>query len=253
MLPQGACWYSPIITPFYIGQKKGSKEVSRYFGSGTRLISWYASKGLPVSPFQRPLEMSRLGVSRKILIWAKDCNELNRLEEFFVNSVLNTPGCLNMVEGGDCHDTANKGMICWTDGVNNIYSDCSPGHSYWEGMTKKATTGGKKWFTNGETRLLAGECPDGFQPGMGKTELTDAGRNCISKSTKRLIGLHHWTDGKTNKVAKNCPGDGFYQGLVCLSEEARANRMKGLRAGWERDHKKMYKKSDHQLDILFPI
>jgi hypothetical protein len=141
ILPEGSISGLPSgIVPFYIGQKKGTHAVKRYFGSGTILFNGYKSHGLYRSAYQRPFVMESLGVERYVLVWAKDQYELNRLEHFFVNPLIGTKGCLNLVPGGrDSHQTSNKNQICWTNGIENKYAGVSPGDGWYEGMTKSRT------------------------------------------------------------------------------------------------------------------
>lgn len=61
---------------------------------------------------------------------------------------------------------------------------------------------GKKYFNDGTRNVLAFECPDGFKPGMVKSE-----RRAHNK------GKRWFNDGTRNVAAFECP-DGFKPGLL---------------------------------------
>jgi hypothetical protein len=103
LLPQGSIKEVPDLPnlrPFYYGQKKG-KFLNHYFGSGATLREWFKSKKLTNSSIRvDPIKAAEIGVERFVLCFAKTEKELNRLEEFFVNPVLGTLGCINRKAGG---------------------------------------------------------------------------------------------------------------------------------------------------------
>jgi hypothetical protein len=256
-LPEGSLASMPNgVVPFYIGQKKGNQIIKRYFGSGTILHKWYKSQGLCRSSYQRPFVMDALGVKRYILVWAIDQDELNALEHFFIDPIIGTVGCLNLVPGGrDSHKTSNKNQTCWTNGVENKYAPVSPGNGWYAGMTKVKTTKKMKWYTNGVDRILSDECPEGFTLGMGMTNLSKEGRKRHSDNASNLRGVVSWTDGNINIRSRECPGKEFHRGQIYKSETSKNNAMKGLMAGWVLKHEEHLKSLQVNKDYpyLFPI
>ena len=96
---------------FYIGQHKANKFDINYFGSGIKLKKWIFSK--TNSKIKAPYSMSskigaELGLKVEILATAENVEELNLLEEKYVNSNLNDENCWNLLEGGNY--TITKGF-----------------------------------------------------------------------------------------------------------------------------------------------
>jgi hypothetical protein len=74
--------------------------MNSYFRSGIILREWFKSTGLSNTIRINPDKAASAGVERFVLCYARSENELNKLEEFFINPVLENPGCLNRKEGG---------------------------------------------------------------------------------------------------------------------------------------------------------
>ena len=90
---------TPDLRPFYIGQRKG-KVKDTYFGSGAVIRDWLKSKGVKGYTCVNSQKAYLFGLEHYILCYAHSEQELNSLEEFFVNPVLKTSGCLNKKGGG---------------------------------------------------------------------------------------------------------------------------------------------------------
>ena len=74
---------------YYIGQHKSPVFDKSYWGKGCVIKQLYRKH--PKEEF-----------TREILVWAKDYDELNRLESEYVNNeVLKDPKCINLKTGGD--------------------------------------------------------------------------------------------------------------------------------------------------------
>jgi hypothetical protein len=106
LLPQGSIDGIPNLSelrPFYFGQKKGRVKRT-YFGSGASLLNWAKKERLTNSICINPDKALSVGVERYILCYAHSETELNELEHFFVDPVLNTLGCINRRKGGKLWD-----------------------------------------------------------------------------------------------------------------------------------------------------
>jgi hypothetical protein len=74
--------------PYYIGKRQKSELDENYFGSGTKIKNWIKKYGIK-------------DIQREILEWANSFEELNKLEEKYVDNLYETdPLCLNLVAGG---------------------------------------------------------------------------------------------------------------------------------------------------------
>lgn len=90
---------------FYIGQKASEKVVENYYGSGPTLNKYY--KALTHRKKCNKLHKDEaivLGLHREILAWANSREELNELEEGYINAELNNTRCLNRMNGGSGYE-----------------------------------------------------------------------------------------------------------------------------------------------------
>lgn len=91
---------------FYIGQNKSEYVVESYYGSGPTLESYcreYMHQKHCKKISKEAAEV--LGLHREILAYADSMEELNELEEGFVNPELSNPLCLNKMVGGIGYET----------------------------------------------------------------------------------------------------------------------------------------------------
>ena len=88
--------YNNLNNKFYIGQHAKSEFDKNYYGSGVhikRAVKKYGKENFTLSD----------------VYWAKDKDELNRMEEFVVGAYLGNPKCYNIGSGGGC-PTKGLGM-----------------------------------------------------------------------------------------------------------------------------------------------
>lgn len=86
---------------FYIGQKASSEVVENYYGSGPTLKDYFKTiaKRVRCNKIHKD-EAIALGLHREVLAWGNSQEELDELEEGYVNSELNNVKCLNRMIGG---------------------------------------------------------------------------------------------------------------------------------------------------------
>lgn len=97
---------------YYIGQHKSQVFDKNYYGSGVKLKKWIFSKtnGKIKSPYCMSSKIAKeLGLITEVLAIAESAEELNALEETFVNNALNDKNCWNIIEGGKC--TITRGFF----------------------------------------------------------------------------------------------------------------------------------------------
>jgi hypothetical protein len=244
-LPEGSCGFNGTqITPFYIGQRSESEFDNRYWGSGTILHNWYRKHGANANSFQVPEVMERLGVNQSILVWAKNQEELDRLEAFFVDSILGTLGCLNLKGGGkggkhgflsrakqsrtrkENPELVGLGTHYWTNGIVTIKRKEKP-EGFTRGSGYDAFNKGKVAYTNGKINIWGSsdKCPDEFWRGVTRK------KNCI--------GLKWFTDGKNIIRAYECPegyrpgtGTGTHKNKICYTNGKENRYFESCPDGW---------------------
>lgn len=86
---------------FYIGQNKSNHVVENYYGSGPTFEAYCREYVKQKHCKKISKEAAKaLGLHREILAYANSMEELNKLEEQFVNPELSNPLCLNKMPGG---------------------------------------------------------------------------------------------------------------------------------------------------------
>lgn len=162
----------------YIGQKKfiSLLEDDKYMGSGIAI--------------RKAIKKYGAGNFTKIIITAAPTRfEANVLEKYYIAKERkeNKNGCYNIADGGEGGNT-------------------SMSHS----------TKGQHWFTNGETDIVAFECPIGFKPGRcnvspqteesnKKRSLSLRGRPHSAEHNKRVSESHkgkHLSEETKRKISE---------------------------------------------------
>lgn len=197
----GYIYKTVIINPnsslhqhFYIGQKQSPAFLDYYYGSGKKLRDYFNKHcNRKWSRHIYKEEAKSLGLHREILATAENIDELNSLEEYYVNKELNNPLCLNLMTGGlgrvvkkevvesMAQTKRNAEFKWWTNGNEIKMSQECPGDDFVRGRHKE----GYNWYTNGEHNVYCKECPDGFQLG---TKPTTKGRTPWNKGLKMANG-----------------------------------------------------------------
>lgn len=183
----GYIYKTVIINPnsslhqhFYIGQKQSPVFLDYYYGSGKKLRDYFnkhCNRKWSRHIYKEEAEL--LGLRREILATAENIDELNSLEEYYVNKELNNPLCLNLMTGGlgrvvkkevvegMAQTKRNAQYKWWTNGKElKVSKDC-PGDGFVRGRYKD----GYKWYTNGEHNVYCKECPVGFRSGTKPTTM----------------------------------------------------------------------------------
>ncbi len=97
---------SDLHNYFYIGQNKSEYVVESYYGSGPTFESYCREYMHQKHCKKISKEVAEaLGLHREILAYADSMEELNELEEGFVNPELSNPLCLNKMAGGVGYET----------------------------------------------------------------------------------------------------------------------------------------------------
>lgn len=209
---------SKLFNHFYIGQKQGNKIIESYYGSGKKLRDYFNSHCS--RKWSRKIykdEVELLCLERDILAIAENIDELNRLEEYYVNKELDNPLCMNLMTGGYgrvvkkevidqmSQKKINSHMHWWTNGEKVIMSAEKPGEDYRLGRNLD----GYSWFNNGIHNVYAKECPgDDFKPGTMPTTLGKPSWNKglkigdICSKNKKVYKQKSWNKGLTKKTDK---------------------------------------------------
>lgn len=182
---------SKLFDHFYIGQKQSPIIVESYYGSGKKLRDYFNS--YCDRKWSRKIhkdEVEKLGLTREILATAENINELNELEEYYVNKELDNPLCINLMTGGYgrivnrevidqmTQKKLDSHMHWWTNGEKVIMSAESPGEDFRPGRSLNKYS----WFNNGIRNVYAQKCPDdNFKPGKISTNI---GRPAWNKGIK---------------------------------------------------------------------
>jgi hypothetical protein len=217
-LPESSCSQKLGVTPYYFGQKSSSTFDDRYWGSGFILHKWYRAHGANANSDQSPEKMKELGVKQYVIAWARDKDELNKLEAFFVDPVLGTTGCLNLKGGGS----------------NGKHSQMSRKKQSETRRANPEKVGkGTRYFNNGVITVKAKEQPEGFVLGAvydafnkGWISVTNGKENRfispdsgISNGfwrgrTQRLTVKKFWFTNEVDEIwAEKCP-EGWHRGRV---------------------------------------
>lgn len=181
---------SSLHRHFYIGQKQSSVFLDYYFGSGKKLRDYFnAHCNRKWSRHIYKEEAELLGLRCEILATAESIDELNQLEEYYVNRELSNPLCLNLMTGGlgrtvkrevienMAKTKRNSQLKWWTNGKTIKMSQACPGDGFIQGRYII----GHNWYTNGKHNVYCAECPAGFRRGTkptttGKTPWNKGGR-----------------------------------------------------------------------------
>lgn len=197
---------SSLHQHFYIGQKQSSIFLDYYFGSGKKLRDYFNTHcNRKWSRHIYKEEAQLLGLQCEFLATAENIDELNKLEEYYVNKELNNPLCLNLMTGG-LGRTVKKEVVesmaktkrdkqykWWTNGKTIKMSQECPG----DGFVRGKYIDGYNWYTNGEHNVYCKECPDGFRLG---TKPTTTGKTPWNK------GLTKENSNKIKKIAEKQTG-----------------------------------------------
>lgn len=209
----------------YIGQHKGNKLDTNYFGSG-RLISQALQK------------YGKYNFKCEILDIAYSKEELDNKEIYWIakhNAVL-SDDYYNLAEGGVStgrelgHNVsdetraklrkanlgktlsddvklkisrANKGKHCGDK--NSAKLDISRAKLKIANHGSNNPAYGKHWFTNGIEIVYTYECPEGFRPGRGKT--------FSQAHASKISGRHWYNNGIISIQSYECP-NGFVKGRL---------------------------------------
>lgn len=79
--------------------------------------------------------------------------------------------------------------------------------------TRGLANKGKKWYTNGETKVLAFECPEGFVPYTFSMP-----KEAVKRVAELHKGLRWWTNGCIEILSKHCPSRNWMLGKLPASE-----------------------------------
>lgn len=217
----GYIYKTTIINPksklhnhFYIGQKQANKIIDSYYGSGKKLRDYFNAHCL--RKWSRKIhkdEVELLGLHREILATANNIEELNKLEEYYVNKELNNPFCMNLMTGG-CGRVVKQEVIdemskkkreaqlhFWTNGKEIKMSRDCPGEDFKLGRTLE----GYNWYNNRIHNVYLKECPEGFKEGtipttIGKEPWNKGLKNGdINPKTGKKIVLNPWNKGQTKE------------------------------------------------------
>lgn len=228
---------SKLFNHFYIGQKQGNKIIESYYGSGKKLRDYFNSHCS--RKWSRKIykdEVVLLCLEREILATAKNIDELNRLEEYYVNKELDNPLCMNLMTGGYgrivkkevidqmSQKKINSHMHWWTNGKKVIMSTEKPGEDYRLGRDLD----GYSWFNNGIHNVYAKECPgDDFKPG---TIPTTIGKEPWNKKHNKI------NQKKSRKGIHNSPKTEFKKGLIPWNKNTKG-KVKANKGSFHGEHK----------------
>lgn len=207
---------SKLFNHFYIGQKQSPVIIESYYGSGKKLRDYFNvhcyrkwSKKIHKD------EVELLCLEREILATAENIDELNKLEEYYVNKELDNPLCMNLMTGGYgrivkrevvdqmAQKKINSHMHWWTNGEKVIMAAEKPGDDYRPGRDLD----GYSWFNNGIHNVYAKKCPgDDFKPGTmptttGKTSWNKGLKvGQVNPKTGKIYNIKAWNKGLTKET-----------------------------------------------------
>ena len=228
---------SSLHNHFYIGQKQANKIVESYYGSGKKLRDYFNKHC--TRKWSRKIhqdEVQLLGLHREILAYAKNIEELNQLEEYYVNQELNNPLCMNLMSGGYgrivkkevtqamAENKRSQKRKWWTNGTIRKYCAEKPGNDFRPGKNLDSYN----WYNDGIHNVYAKECPEGFIKGTLPTTL----------------GISPWNKGLTKETSEKIKQIAEKQKGRKISEEQRKHlsiKNKGkhfsLATEWKKGHK----------------
>ena len=197
---------SSLNNHFYIGQKQSTKIIEGYYGSGKKLRDYFNKNcKRKWSRTIYPDEVALLGLSREILSYAENIDELNQLEAYYVDKELNNPLCMNLMTGGYgrvvkkeviermAEHKREAHLVYWTNGKEIKCAKDSPGPDYRKGRVLD----GYNWYNNGIHNIYANECPIGYKKG---TKPTTLGKKPWNK------GLTAFTDTRIKQFSEKQKG-----------------------------------------------
>lgn len=201
---------------FYIGQKQSNKIIENYYGSGKKLRDYFTKHC--IRKWSRriyPDEVRLLGLSREILDYAENIEELNQLEAYYVNQELDNPLCMNLMTGGYgrivkkevtqamAENKRNQKRKWWTNGTIRKYCAEKPGDDFRLGRDLD----GYSWYNNGIHSVYTKECPEGFIKGTLPVAIRRTPwnkglklNNYIKKGTNQKI--KPWNKGLTKETSQ---------------------------------------------------
>jgi len=201
--------------PFYIGQHKRSEFDSKYFGSGRKVTMWIKKHGT-------------LKLICEVLAWAETHEELQKLEELYVNPRLGEKLCLNLYPGGhyryNLSENAKARMI---EGARKKKGPCSEETKRKISEAQKGKPRPPESIKKMTEKMKGKKYPNRKRPSKeankalsqiltGRT-LSEEHKLRVSESNKKRWNTEvrpmWFTDGSKNVRRKECPV-GFRPGFI---------------------------------------
>jgi group I intron endonuclease len=178
----------------YVGQKKANKFAQHYWGSSFNDDYWNDLKTYGQENFKR-----------EILEWCETMEQLGKQETYWIREKKSMTdfGGYNLCEG----NIVKAGWHLSQKAKQKISQLHKEGHYKMTDEIKKKISEAHLGFINSKehNQHISEKVKEIWQ----NEEHVAFRKKRISES---MIGIHWWTDGITNKQAKECPGDGWHIG-----------------------------------------